>query len=181
MSWRRRSWRSDMIETRIMVSMINQVWGLCAVLLCLTFSSAQEPVDDFTNWGAVGLGLTSIDAQVGWFDVGGTPVDLRAIAGYAFEGGIFAQGDAFWFAQGRSGFYGGGGLGIVAANSRDLVLIGPHFTLGGDIPIHNNSGILIDASFGYYPLILFYEPDPERPGAVFPVFGRFSVGYRFLF
>lgn len=129
------------------------------------------------SWFAFGVGLTSVEAQLGFYDLGGSQLDARIVAGYFFEGGLFLQADALWFLQNNAGFYGGGGLGIVVTGNP--IFVGPHLTVGGDIPLNASSGILIDVSLGFYPLVLRYEP-PELPSMLFPIFARFSVGYRVL-
>jgi hypothetical protein len=134
-----------------------------------------------TQWAAFTLGMTSLDAHLGWYNVADTPADLRFVAGYAFEGGVFLQGDVLWFAGGRSGFYGGAGLGIVAGNSFDLILSGFQLVLGGDIPLTAEGGLIIDSSLGFYPLILHQVSDPLRPAMIVPVFVRLGLGYRFAF
>lgn len=137
---------------------------------------AQRP----GNWGAVALGLTSLDAQVGWYDLGGSPADVRIMASYLFQRDYMLSADVLWMTNKRSGFYAGGGFGAIGSLTFDSILLGTHFNIGGDIPVGRGGGVIIDSSLGFYPLV-FENNTEDEPGMFIPAFVRLSVGYRWTF
>ncbi len=137
---------------------------------------AQRP----DNWGAVALGLTSLDAQVGWYDLGGSPADVRVMASYLFQRDYMLSADVLWMTNKRSSFYAGGGFGAIGSLAFDSIFLGTHFNIGGDIPFNQDSGIVVDSSLGFYPLV-FEDNTEDESGMFFPVFARLSVGYRWTF
>ena len=165
-----------------MSNVSNKIAFYLLFILCLALgASATAQSERPENWGAVALGLTSFDAQVGWYDLGGSPADVRIIGSYAFQGGLALSTDVLWMTKKRSGFYAGGGFGVIAPTDFEFVTAGAHFNLGGDIPINQESGIVIDSSLGFYPVLLLDNMDPEEPGMFVPVFFRLGVGYRWTF
>ena len=112
---------------------------------------------------------------MGWYDVGGSPLELRTVGGIYVSPanfGAFVQGDVLLFTGGRSGLYGGVGLDAVAQTRGVPLYLGYHASLGADIPISKLEGLLIDASLIYYGLY----PTPGI-GDV-PINVRLSVKYR---
>ncbi len=170
-----------------MFYVLNKIGHL--LLACLLLNAAfiataqsdrtQRPAQQPENWGAVALGLTSLDAQVGWYDLGGSPADVRVMASYLLQRDYMLSADVLWMTNKRSGFYAGGGFGAITSSRS--ILLGTHFNIGGDIPINQDSGIVIDSSLGFYPVLLLDNMDPEEPGMFVPVFFRLGVGYRWTF
>ena len=89
--------------------------------------------------------------------------------------------DALLMSGGRAGFYAGGGLSLFALSDFRLVHAGPHLSLGGDIPVSERGGVVIDSHLGFYPFLLLERLEPGGSGPVIPVFFRLGVGYRWTF
>ena len=150
--------------------------ALLTMLLIYT-APAQEGVNEPDGWFGVGVGLFSVDVQVGYYDLLAKRLNGRLVASYAFEGAFAVNADLL-FSTGRpSGFFFGLGPGLLLA---PYLSPGANVVIGGDIPLDSQSGILIDGGLGLYPYFPIYA-DGDVPGMIFPFFARLSVGYRYSF
>ena len=149
---------------------------------------AQEVVPD--AWFGVSVGLTSVDAQVGYYDLLATRLQVgyydllatrlhgRVIASYTFWGAFAVNADVLLSTGRQSGFFVGLGTGVAADGS--YLAFGPDLVIGGDIPIDDRSGVSLEASVGFYAYTV-YSDVPSYPDVLvppYPVFGRLSAGYR---
>ena len=144
--------------------------------LLLVHAAPAQEVADPDGWFGVSLGLTSIDAQVGYYDLLARRLHGRVIASYVYGGGFLVNADMLLSTGSMSGFYLGLGPGFIVAPYSSL---GANIVIGGDIPLNTGSGILIDGSFGFYPF--FLTTAIEEPGMILPFFARLGVGYRLSF
>ena len=159
--------------------MKKKKYFLAALLTLLLFHAApaQEVADTPNNWFGVGVGLTSLDVQVGHYDLIAKRLHGRLLASYIYGGGFLVDADMLLSTGRQSGFY--LGLGASAIGDFSFVALGPSLVIGGDVPINSRSGITIDSSFSFYPFFPVYGTDDV--GMIFPFYGRFSVGYRYSF
>ena len=76
-----------------MVASLGKITARSTLIFCLTFcaTALAQVRGDPERWGALTLGLTSLDAQVGWYDLGGSPVDVRVVGSYALSGCVFCS------------------------------------------------------------------------------------------
>ena len=133
------------------------------------------------NWFSVNIGATSFDVQAGWYDLGESSVAGRLTASYIHQDGraYLLAAELLGFTGKRSGFYSGAGLALVAEGDFHFVVLGPQWTLGGDIALNERDGILLETSAGFYPFMLLDNRTPEEKlGMFFPLFVRLGVGYR---
>jgi hypothetical protein len=153
---------------------------LSLLLFGLSHVAAQDTPQEerARNWAAFGVGPGLVDIQVGFYDPLGIALNPRVMVGYIFQGsGLYASFDSLLFTGGRSGFYLGGGAGLYTDDTNSTA--GLHVILGGDIPLNDRSGVVLDGSLGFYPL--FWRSDEDSTGMLIPFFGRVSVGYRISF
>ena len=137
---------------------------------------AQEVVPD--AWFGVSVGLTSVDAQVGYYDLLATRLHGRVIASYTFWGAFAVNADVLLSTGRQSGFFVGLGTGVATDGS--YLAFGPDLFIGGDIPIDSRSSVSLEASVGFYAYTV-YSDVPSYPDVLvppYPVFGRLSAGYR---
>ena len=146
-------------------------------MLLVHAAPAQEVTDPPNNWFGVGVGLTSLDAQVGHYDLLARRLHGRLLGSYVYGGGFLVSADMLLSTGRQLGFY--LGLGAGAVGDFSFIAFGPNLVIGGDVPVSSRSGITIDSSFGFYPFFPVYGTD--ELGMIFPFYGRFSVGYRYSF
>ena len=151
------------------------------VLLLVHVATAQE-VDEPNNWFGVSVGLFSLDAQVGQYDLLAKRLHGRLAASYAFRGMVVVHTDVLLSTGRQSGFF--FGLGAGAATDTSYLAFGPNLVIGGDIPINSRSGVSLEAAAGFYPYIALYGNDPPNEfgfSPFYPFFARLSAGYRYSF